>query len=223
MATWIVYANTTREILAICGDVASATALVDVGPGVTAIGPTSSPAELAAQPGQFYHIGGVISWDPPLTDLEILKQRARQVHAHLRHLSHELTSESDAHPTLEVTKVHDYIARVHPSLFELIKEDVLIRTHAQLTTFCDALLLGPQDGSGNALSIPALFAAIASAPAVGVDQGVVYASPTTDAHLSIVDSLATLTRATYGLGSATSPMVVTEQELSNGNWINTIT
>ena len=206
------------------GTAADAAAWVAVGTGLRATAGLTTAAALEAQPGQYYLADGTVAFDFPLTALAILKQTVWAAHAHLQHVWQQIQIEGAAHPWDELIQVHNYLAKIHPSLFTIVKTNNSDRSVTERTSFCAAIPNGPQDGSGNVLSIGALFQAISGAADVGTDQGVVYVSPLTgNAHVSIVDSLSTILRSSWGLGSTTSPLDVTEQELASGNWIETIT
>ena len=222
MSIWIVYQAADRLIVGVFGTAADAAAWVAAGTGLRATAGLTTAAALEAQPGQYYLADGTVAFDLPLTDLDKLKRAARRAHAHLRHLWEELQIEGAAHPWAEMVKVHDYLARVHPSLYTLVKDDPLTRTIVQRTTLCDAFLTGPQ-ALGSALSIPVLFSTIAAADAVGTVQGVSYVNPLTDAHVTIADSLNQFSRTSWGLGSQAEHLVVTEQQLASGDWADTIT
>ena len=218
MSIWIVY-NADRLIVGVFGTAASAAAWVDAGTGLTATaGLTTAPA-LAAQPGQYYLADGTVTHDKPQTDLEILKSRVWQVHAHLLNLWGQIQIEAAAHPWSELQKVHDYLARIHPSLYTLMR--LTSRTQVQRATYCSKMLEGPQ-ASNQVLGIPELFYIIAAADDVGTGQGVTYVNPLIVEHVSIADSLVTASRFAWGLGSTTDHLVVTEQQLASGNWINSI-
>ena len=221
MTVWIVY-NADRLIVGVFGTAASAAASVNAGTGLTATAGLTTAAALAAQPGQFYLVNGTITYDKPQTDLEILKTRVWEVHAHLLDLWGLLQIEAAAHPWGEMVKVHDYFARIHPTLFFLLKTNGPGRTLAQRLVYATAMLAGPQQ-SGLALIAPVLFATVAAQDNVGTVQGVSYVNPLTDAHLTIAASLVVSSRLGWGLGSVDAPLVVTEQQLSSGGWINTIT
>ena len=220
MTVWIVY-NADRLIVGVFGTAASAAASVNAGTGLTATAGLTTAAALGAQPGQFYLLDGTITYDKPQTDLEILKTRVWEVHAHLLNLWGLLQIEAAAHPWGEMVKVHDYFARIHPTLFLLLKTNVPGRTLAQRLVYSTAMLAGPQQ-SGLALIAPVLFATVAAQASVGTAQGVSYVNPLSDAHLTIAASLDEGNRETWGLGSTAAPLVVTEQQLSSGGWINTI-
>ena len=221
MSIWIVY-NADRLIVGVFGTAADAAAWVAAGTGLTATAGLTTDNALAAQPGQYYLTNGTVAFDFPLTDLDKLKRAVRRAHAHLRHLWDELQIEGAAHPWAEMVKVHDYLARVHPSLYTLVKDDPHDRTIVQRTTLCDALLDGPQ-ALGSALTIPVLFSTIAAADDIGTVQGVIYVNPFTDAQVSIATSLQSILRHSWKLGSAAAPLVVTEQQLASGDWADTIT
>ena len=221
MSIWIVY-NADRLIVGVFGTAASAAAWVDAGTGLTSTSGLTTANALSAQPDQYYLLDGTIAYDKPQTDLEILKSRVWQVHAHLLDIWGLLQIEAAAHPWGEMVKVHDYFARIHPSLYHLLKTNATHRTLAQRLVYATAMLAGPQH-SGSATSAPVLFATVAAATPVGVEQGVTYVNYLTDAHVSIADSLSVINRQSWGLGSTVAPLVVTEQQLSSGGWINTIT
>ena len=222
MSIWIVY-NADRLIVGVFGTAASAAAWVDAGTGLTATAGLTSATALAAQPDQYYLLDGTITYDKPQTDLEILKSRVWQVHAHLLNLWGQLQIEAAAHPWGEMVKVHDYFARIHPTLYFLLKTNGTGRTLAQRLVYATAMLAGPQQ-SGLALIAPVLFATVAAQASVGTAQGVSYVNPLTDVHLTIAQSLDATKREQWGFGSTTlAPLVVTEQQLSSGGWINTIT
>ena len=219
MSIWIVY-NADRLIVGVFGTAASAAAWVNAGTGLTATAGLTSAAALSAQPDQYYLLDGTIAYDKPQTDLEILKTRVWQVHAHLLNLWAQIQIEAAAHPWSELQKVHDYLARIHPSLYTLmLRTD---RTQAQRAAYCAKMLEGPQ-ASNQPLGIPELFFTIAAAADVGTLQGVTYVSPLTDDHATIAESLIVLTRFSWHLGNNTSePLIVTEQQLASGQWINSI-
>ena len=218
MSIWIVY-NADRLIVGVFGTAAAAAAWVDAGTGLTATAGLTTAAALAAQPGQYYLADGTVIHDKPQTDLEILKSRVWQVHAHLLNLWAQIQIEAAAHPWSELQKVHDYLARIHPSLYTLmLRTD---RTQAQRAAYCGKMLEGPQ-ASNQPLEIPELFFTIAAADDVGTLQGVTYVSPLTDDHATIAESLVVLTRFQWHLGSASAGIVVTEQQLASGQWINSI-
>ena len=222
MSIWIVY-DADRLIVGVFGTAADAAAWVAAGTGLTATAGLTSASALAAQPGQFYLTNRKITSDKPLSDVEELQQRVWQVHAHLINLWGLLQIEAAAHPWSEMIKVHDYFARIHPSLYHLLKTNVPMRTLAQRLVYATAMLAGPQH-SGSAIIPPVLFATVAAATPVGVAQGVTYVNPVTDAQLSIAASLSPFDRENaWGLGSTTNPLVVTEQQLASGGWINSIT
>ena len=224
MPVWIVY-RVDRLIVGVFDTAENAAAWVNDGTGLTATAGLTSAAALAAQPGQYYLTDGTIAYDLPIPALDLLKQAAWAAHAHLRHVWEQIQIEGAAHPWSELIKVHDYLAKVHPSLYTIVKTNTsTIRSFAERTAICAAIPNGPQDGSGNVLSIGALFQAISVATAVGTQQGVIYVNPNDYTHVSIADSLVTNTRSTWGLGTLPgSPLVVTEQELASGDWIPTIT
>ena len=220
MTVWIVY-NAGRLIVGVFGTAASAAASVNAGTGLTATAGLTSASALAAQPYQFYLANGTVTYDKPLSDVEVLQQRVWQVHGHLLNIWGLLQIEAAAHPWGEMIKCHDYFARIHPTLYHLLKTNGTGRTLAQRLVYATAMLAGPQQ-SGLALIAPVLFATVAALPSVGTAQGVSYVNPLTDVHLTIAQSLDATKRETWGLGSTTSPLVVTEQQLSSGGWINTI-
>ena len=222
MTIWIVYQAADRLIVGVFGTAADAASRVTFGTGLIATAGLTTAAALEAQPGQFYLTNRTISSDKPPSDVELLQQRVWQVHAHLISLWGLLQVEAAAHPWDEMVKVHDYFARIHPTLFHLLKTNAPMRTLAQRLVYATAMLAGPQH-SGSAIIAPVLFSTVAAATPVGTAQGVTYVNPLTDAHVSIADSLPSFTRMTWGLGTTQAPLVVTEQQLSSGGWINTIT
>ena len=123
MSIWIVY-DADRLIVGVFGTAADAAAWVAAGTGLTATAGLTSASALAAQPGQFYLTNRTITSDKPLSDVEELQQRVWQVHAHLINLWGLLQIEAAAHPWSEMIKVHDYFARIHPSLYHLLKTNV---------------------------------------------------------------------------------------------------
>ena len=222
MTIWIVYQAADRLIVGVFGTAADAAARVTFGPGLVATAGLTTAAALEAQPGQFYLTNRTISSDKPPSDVELLQQRVWQVHGHLINLWGLLQIEAAAHPWGEMVKVHDYFARIHPSLYHLLKTNGPGRTLAQRLVYATAMLAGPQH-SGSAIIAPVLFSTVAGLTDVGSAQGVTYVNPLTDAHVSIAASLSPVNRQAWGLGSTMDPLVVTEQQLSSGGWINTIT
>ena len=180
----------------------------------------------SAEPGWVITTAGVIVREIPPTALEELKVSLRIAHEHLLDLWDQLNHEAAAHPWAEVTKVHDYFARIHPSNYQIIKVNTLNRTDAEIKKYADELPNGPQDGAGNMLSIPLLFSQIATMADVGVIQGVTYVNVVTGLHLTPVASLVELTRLSMDLGVVSPvaiPLNVTEAELTSGNWIELLT
>ena len=225
MSIWIVYQAADRLIVGVFGTAADAAAWVAAGTGLRATAGLTTAAALEAQPGQYYLADGTVAFDFPLTALAILKQTVWTAHAHLQHVWEQIQIEGAAHPWAELIRVHNYLAKIHPSLFAIVKTNVAMRSFVERTAFCASIPNGPQDGSGNVLSIGALFQAITNAADMGTQQGVVYVNPNAPyAHVSIADSLSTTKRYLWGLGATTGPaFAVTEQELASGDWINTIT
>ena len=225
MSIWIVYQAADRLIVGVFGTAADAAARVSAGTGLRATAGLTTDNALAAQPGQYYLTNGTVAFDFPLTALAILKQTVWTAHAHLQHVWEQIQIEGAAHPWAELIQVHNYLAKIHPSLFTIVKTNVAMRSLVERTAFCAAIPNGPQDGSGNVLSMGALFQAISGEADVGTKQGVVYVNPNSPyAHVSIADSLIATTRSLWGLGTLPdAPLVVTEQELASGNWIDTIT
>ena len=225
MSIWIVYQAADRLIVGVFGTAADAAAWVAAGTGLRATAGLTTAAALEAQPGQYYLADGTVAFDFPLTALAILKQTVWTAHAHLQHVWEQIQIEGAAHPWAELIQVHNYLAKIHPSLFTIVKTNVSMRSLVERTAFCAAIPNGPQDGSGNVLSIGALFQAISGGADVGTQQGVVYVNPNTPyVHVSIADSLIPNTRMLWGLGDANGvALSVTEQELASGAWIDTIT
>ena len=221
MTIWIVYQAADRLIVGVFGTAADAAARVSAGTGLVATAGLTTAAALEAQPGQYYLANRTIASDKPLSDVELLQQRVWQVHTHLINLWGLLQIEAAAHPWGEMIKVHDYFARIHPTLFYLLKTNGTQRTLAQRLVYATAMLAGPQH-SGSAIIAPVLFSTVAGLTNVGTVQGVSYVNPLTNAHVSIADSLDDTNRNLWGLGSTMAPLVVTEQQLSSGGWINTI-
>ena len=180
---------------------------------------------ISTEPGWIITTAGDIVREIPPTTLEELKVSLRLAHEHLLDLWDQLNHEAAAHPWAEVTKVHDYFARIHPSNYQIVKVNTLGRTDAEIKKYADELVNGPQDGSGNVLSIPLLFSAIATAADVGMQQGLSYVSVITGLHVSITGSLKPLLRANMDLGAEAPGIAlnVSEAELASGNWIELLT
>ena len=203
MSIWIVY-NADRLIVGVFGTAASAAAWVDAGTGLTATAGLTTAAALAAQPGQYYLANGTVTSDKQLSDVELLQQRMWQLHGHLLNIWGLLQIEAAAHPWGEMIKCHDYFARIHQTLYFLLKTNGTGRTLAQRLVYATAMLAGPQQ-SGSELITPVLFAAVAAEASVGTVQGVSYVNPLTDAHVTIAASLVVSSRLGWGLGSVRRP------------------
>ena len=196
MSIWIVYQAADRLIVGVFGTAADAAARVSAGTGLRATAGLTTDNALAAQPGQYYLADGTVAFDFPLSALAILKQTVWTAHAHLQHVWEQIQIEGAAHPWVELIQVHNYLAKIHPSLFTIVKTNATMRSLVERTAFCAAIPNGPQDGSGNVLSIGALFQAISTEADVGTQQGVVYVNPNSPyAHVSIADSLLTNIRS----------------------------
>ena len=170
MTIWIVYQATDRLIVGVFGTAADAADRVTFGTGLVATAGLTTAAALEAQPGQFYLANRTISSDKPPSDVELLQQRVWQVHTHLINIWGLLQVEAAAHPWDEMMKVHDYFARIHPSLFHLLKTNTTNRTLAQRLVYATAMLAGPQH-SGSAIIAPVLFSAVAGLIDVGTRAG----------------------------------------------------
>ena len=177
-----------------------------------------------AEPGWFLTTAGVTVSALPLTALRELKIAMSKAHHYLIGVQAELHHEGSGRPWEEVAKVHDYFARTHQSNFQIVHENPNGLSVADRTAYAIALLAGPQDG-GARLTISALFNAISNASnPLGTVQGVTYVNPDDAAQLTIDASLhPTSQRANRGLGSAASPMLVTEEQLVSGLWTEGIT
>ena len=177
------------------------------------------------EPGWIITGDGDIVRETPPTALEELKISLRLAHEHLLSLWDQLNHEAAAHPWAEVTKVHDYFSRIHPSNLQIVKVNLIPTplTPVQIKKYVDELVKGPQDGNGNVLSIPALFSAIATMLDVGVVQGITYVNAKTGNQLSPVQSLDYSKREDMGLGVTGAPLNVAEAELASGNWIELLT
>ena len=177
-----------------------------------------------AEPGWFLNTAGATVQALPLTALRELKIAMSKAHHYLIGVQAELHHEGSGRTWEEVVKVHDYFARTHQSNFQIVHENPNSLSVADRTAYAIALLAGPQAG-GARLTTSALFNAIAtSTQPLGTVQGVTYVNPADAAQLTIDDSLfTTASRANRGLGSAGSPMVVTEEQLVSGLWTEGIT
>ena len=177
------------------------------------------------EPGWFLTTAGATVAVLPLTPLRELKIAMSEAHHYLIGLQADLHHEGSGRPWVEVVTVHDYFARVHQSNFRIVRENPNDLTVAERTTYAIALLAGPQNGAGARLSIAELFNAIIDPLySIGPDQGVTYVHPSSGVHLTINNSQNTAgERATRGLGDSTTPMVVTEAQLTSGLWTEGIT
>ena len=198
-------------------------------------GDVTDPAFNAnAEPGWFLTTAGVTVGELPLTSLQELKNAMRLAHEYLIATWDALHAESASHPWAEVTLVHDYYARIHPSNYRIVKENPNSLSHADLLRYAQNLLDGPLKQGGTAAqksTIPELFVDIITALAVpdhGLNaQGVTYVTPSSGTLLTPQASLAGAGRESAGLGVA-SPgagyvLAVTDIQLASGNWINDLT
>ena len=184
-----------------------------------------------AEPGWFLTTAGVTVGELPLNALQELKNALRLAHDHLIATWNALHAESASHPWAEVTTVHDYYARIHPSNYRIVKENPNSLSDADLLRYAKNLLDGPlKNGTTIKATIPELFAEIVTAlplpGALGVIQGVTYVDPAAGTVLSAVGSLDPSTRESAGLGVAIGAgyvLAVTDIQLASGNWINDLT
>ena len=195
-------------------------------------GDVTDPAFHAnAEPGWFLTTAGVTVGELPLTSLQELKTALRLAHEYLIATWDALHAESASHPWAEVTTVHDYYARMHPSNYRIVKENPNSLSDADLLRYAKNLLDGPlKNGTTIKATIPELFAEIVTAlplpGALGVIQGVTYVDPAAGTVLSVVGSLDPSTRESAGLGVAHGAgyaLAVTDIQLASGNWINDLT
>ena len=195
-------------------------------------GDVTDPAFNAnAEPGWFLTTAGVTVGELPFTSLQELKNALWRAHDYLIATWNALHAESASHPWAEVTTVHDYYARIHPSNYRIVKENPNSLSDADLLRYAENLLDGPlKNGTTIKATIPELFAEIVTAlplPGALGAQGVTYVDPAAGTVLSVVGSLVPSTRESAGLGSA-SPgagyaLTVTDIQLASGNWINDLT
>ena len=195
-------------------------------------GDVTDPAFHAnAEPGWFLTTAGVTVGELPFTSLQELKNALRLAHDYLIATWNALHAESASHPWAEVTTVHDYYARIHPSNYRIVKENPNSLSDADLLRYAKNLLDGPlKNGTTIKATIPELFAEIVTAlplpGALGVIQGVTYVDPAAGTVLSAVGSLDPSTRESAGLGVAIGAgyvLAVTDIQLASGNWINDLT
>ena len=183
-----------------------------------------------AEPGWFLTTAGVTVGELPLTSLQELKNAMRLAHEYLIATWDALHAESASHPWAEVTTVHDYYARIHPSNYRIVKENPNSLSNADLLRYAENLLDGPlKNGTTIKATIPELFAEIVTAlplPTSLNAQGITYVDPAAGTILSVVDSLVPSTRESAGLGIVTGSgyvFAVTDIQLASGDWINDLT
>ena len=196
-------------------------------------GDVTDPAFHAnAEPGWFLTTAGVTVVALPLTSLQELKTAMWRAHEYLIATWNALHAESASHPWAEVTTVHDYYARIHPSNFRIVKENPNSLSDADLLRYAENLLDGPlKNGSAIKATIPELFAEIVTAlplPTSLSPQGVTYVDPAAGTVLSAAGSLVEVDRASAGLGrvpaaAAGYELAVTDIQLASGDWINDLT
>ena len=184
-------------------------------------------------PGIGYYRASDFFLDSVVSDLDQLKTAMWRAHEYLIATWEALHAESASHPWAEVTLVHDYYARIHPSNYRIVKENPNTLTHVNLIRYCTNLLDGPiKDGSSPAVkaTIPELFVDIVTALTItaglGV-QGITYVKPNEGTIISPQDSLILSNRKSAGLGNDVDTsgyqFMVTDIQLASGNWINELT
>ena len=99
------------------------------------------------EPGWYLTAAGVTVQEAPITSLQSLQNVMTEAHQYLMDLQDDLHDEGSARPWAEVVIVHNYFARVHQSNYRIVKENPQTLTDAVRTTYAQALLAGPQDGS----------------------------------------------------------------------------
>ena len=185
---------------------------------------TGSDFHANVEPGWFLTTAGVTVGEIPLTALQELKIVMSEAHHYMVQLQEDLHHEGSGRPWEEVVKVHDYFARVHQSNFRIVHDNPQPLSVADRTRYATALMAGPQDASFVRLSVSGLFNAIIAPGQTLTGPGVTYVNPMTGVHLTIATSFASMTdRETWGLGTVTVPMVVTEAQLISGLWTEGIT
>ena len=198
-------------------------------------GDVTDPAFHAnAEPGWFLTTAGVTVQELPFTPLQELQNAMRRAHDHLIATWNALHEESASHPWVEVTLVHDYYARIHPSNYRILEENPNGLTMAERLRYAENLLDGPLKQGGTAgqkPTIPELFADLVTAMAI-TDlalnaQGVTYVTPSSGTVLTPQASLVKSSRESEGLGSADPnlgyQLSVTDIQLASGNWIDALT
>ena len=183
------------------------------------------------KPGVGYYRASEFFLDAALSDLEQLKAAMWRAHAYLITTWNALHDESASHPWSEVTLVHDYYARIHPSNYRILKENPNSLTMAERIRYAENLLDGPLKQGGTATqkpTTPELFADLITA--LGIEalnaQGVTYVKPSDGALLTPQVSLVATSRKSEGLGSDTMldyQFAVTDIQLASGYWINDLT
>ena len=177
-----------------------------------------------AQPGWFITTAGAVVLEIPPPSIALLKNAMWSAHLHLTSVWEMLHSEGAGHLWAEVVQVHDFCRLIHQSNFRIVSENPNNKTHAELTAYAEGLVAGPQDGSGNGLTMSQLFGLIiANIGSVGTEQGYTYVNPDNGDQITIVDAMQSSTRTTAGLGSTAAPFAVTETDLASGGWIENLT
>ena len=177
-----------------------------------------------AQPGWFITTAGAVVLEIPPPPLALLKNAMWSAHLHLISVWEMLHSEGAGHLWAEVVQVHDFCRLIHQSNFRIVSQNPNNKTYAELTTYAEALTHGPQDGSGNGLTMSQLFGEIITNIAdVGDVQGFSYVNPDNGNQVTILDGMDSTLRTNAGLGSTGTPFAVTETDLASGGWIEGLT
>ena len=197
-------------------------------------GDVTDPAFHAnAEPGWFLTTAGVTVGELPLTSLQELQTAMWRAHDHLIATWDDLHTESAAHPWSEVTLVHDYFAKIHPSNYRILKENPNNLTMAERIRYAENLLDGPlKQGSTVKATIPELFFDVITALtdstldlSIG-QQGLTYVKPSDGSLLTTQASLVKADRLAAGLGVSAGigyVLLVTDIQLASGEWINGLT
>ena len=177
-----------------------------------------------AEPGWFLTTAGVTVSALPLTALQELKNAMNEAHHYLVQLQSDLHHEGSGRPWTEVVLVHDFCARVHQSNFRIVSDNTQSLSVADRTAYAKGLLAGPQSAPNVRYTLSELFNAISNPGTALTGQGVTYVNPGTGEQITIPNAhLVPDQRETWGLGTSSQPLVVTEVQLISGLWTEGIT
>ena len=173
-------------------------------------------------PNVAYFNGISLEEERPLSSLSVrtrLRHAYREHHSHLTELAHAVIEEGIAHAITEQHIIHNMIAFAHHGAYTVAHDDDL--TDDQKIAWAQVQILGPADITGTSLAVRAFHwyeAVRAIASPVAPTSACAWVEPSTGARINVAEINSKITEI-FG----DDPIVVTESDLAQGGWIDSLT